>query len=136
MRLGALLAGLVWLAAAGAEPAGEVHLELNKLETQGEGCRVYLLFENGLPERLRSLKLDLVVFDPDGVIARRVAVDAGALTAGKTVLKVFDLAELPCGEIGRMLLNDVPECAGEAGARSDCVEVVRTSSRSDVELIK
>ena len=136
MRGSLVFAAALWATAASGAPSGELRVELNKLESVGEGCRVYLLFENGIEESLRSLKLDLVMFDQESVIARRLAVEGGPLAAGKTVLKVFDVPDLPCSALSRVLLNDVPACAAAEGERSDCLEVVETSSRTDAEFIK
>jgi hypothetical protein len=119
---------------AGAAPL--VAAELNKLEPQGDACRAYLVLKNEVPVAFDTLKLDLVLFDGDGVVARRLAVDAAPLAAGKTSLKVFDIAGQACGAIGRILLNDVIACAGPDGPRSDCLGLVAPSARGSVQFIK
>ena len=49
-------------------------IELTQLETVEGACRAYLLFENKSGSAFDSLKLDLVMFDPNGVINKRLAV--------------------------------------------------------------
>jgi hypothetical protein len=115
------------LAAGGASP---IRIELNKLEKSGEACRAYLLIDNGKGEALRSLKLDLFALDPDGVIAKRVALEVGPFDAGKTVVKVFEFAGLPCDRLARILLNDVMACDAPDGARTDCLARIETASRA------
>jgi len=115
---------------------GAVTVELNKLEPNGEACRAYLVLENGAARAFETLRLDLVMFDADGVVARRLGVEAAPLPAGKTSLKVFDLDGLSCGQVGRVLLNDVLACADASGARGDCLSLVSVSSRGPVEFIK
>ena len=126
--------------AAKAVKAGDPSLaiELNKLEPHDQGCRTYLVFANRAPQTLESLRLDLIFFGADGVIARRLAVDAGPLRPKKTSVKLFDIANLPCDGIGQVLLNDIPVCAGESqAAPSDCMSGVAVSSRiANVPLIQ
>lgn len=115
-RIGALLAALALHAVALAEEAG-VAVELNKLEQVEDACRAFLVIENGLEAGFETLALDLVVFDADGVIAERLAVDLAPLAAGKTSVKAFDIAGLACAEAGRFLMNGVLDCrtAGDGG---------------------
>lgn len=133
------LTGLVGAGDARAEDegtGGAVEVELNKLEPAEQGCRVYLLLSNGTDEAFRSLELDLVMFDDDGIVARRLALETAPLDAGRTQIKVFDLAELGCDAIGRVLLNGVLACEGPSGPREGCLEAIRVSSKADVPLIR
>lgn len=116
---------------------GRVTIELNKLETNGNGCHPYLVFENRTEIDFGSLKLDLVMFDGDGIIARRVAVEGAPLPPGKMAVKVFDLPDLACERIGRVLLNGLTQCADPAGERRGCLALIDTASRAaDVAFIQ
>src|SRR3546814_6586969 len=89
--LAILAALLAPLAAAGPSraqaPGGEiVSIELNKLEPQGEACRAYLVVKNSGEQGFDSLKLDLVMFDRTGVVAKRLAVQAAPLDRKSTRL--------------------------------------------------
>ena len=120
-------------------PAAEgkaVTVELNKLEPNGQACRAYVVLSNGAGVAYDSLKLDLVLFDVDGVVAKRLAVETAPLAAGKTSLKVFDIDALPCAGIGRVLLNDVLACAAGGGARADCLADLAPTTRGPVPFIK
>jgi hypothetical protein len=142
----ALLGSLAGLLSAGsvlAEPAvGEaVTVELNKLEPNGAACRAYLVAKNAAARAFDSLKLDLVMFDRNGVVAKRLAVQAAPLPVGKTSLKVFDIEGHDCAEIGSILLNDVLACAPAPpedanGAASGCLELVAASARGEVPFTK
>src|SRR5690625_603345 len=118
------------------EEQGTLVVELNKVEQLDNACRAYLLFENGQDSRFDEFRLDLVLFDGEGVIARRIAVEAAPLRAGRSVVKLFDLADLQCQTIDRVLLNDISPCADEAGPRDDCVDLVELRSRSDIEFFQ
>lgn len=112
-----------------------ISVELNKLEPQESGCRVYLVLTNG-GESFDAFKLDVVLFDPQGVITRRLAVDAAPLRAAKRAVKLFDVQGSPCETIGTVLINDVLECSGAAGPVPDCVSRVAVSSRAGIEFLK
>lgn len=129
-----LLATIV-LGASQACSAG-LGLELNKLEPGSKACRAYIVIENGTEDAFTTFRYDLVVFDATGIVARRLALETAPLPAGKTSLKVFDLDGLPCEQIGRILVNDVLDCADVAGARLDCLGLIEPSSRSTVPLIR
>ena len=116
--------------------SGVISVELNKMEQKGQNCRAYLVLKNKSGVALRSLKLDLVMFDAEGVVARRLAIEAAPLNVGKTSLRVFDIPKQSCDKISRILLNDIMECRGPIEARTDCLDLVKTSSRTNTPFIK
>lgn len=128
-------AGADAAAATGADAAA-ITVELNKLEPANAGCRAYLVVRNGTDTALASLRLDLVMFGTDGVIARRLAVETAPLPAGKTAVRLFDMAGTDCADIARVLLNDVLACRDAAGDRPDCLAQVATSSRAAADFIR
>ena len=119
-----------------AEGVSAVRVELNKLEEIKSGCRAYLLLENRSGRAYRSFKLDLVMFDAAGIVARRLAVEGAPLPEEKTSLRVFDVPGLPCSGIGRILVNDVLSCGEGADDRAACLAAIQPASRSETELIK
>ena len=127
--LGAMALGIAAVCPLRAEEAGDIRVELNRLEPQGEACRAYLVVRNAAPDALQSLKLDLFAFDLDGVVARRIAVEVGPLTAGKTSVKLFDFAGIACPRFSRVLVNDVLACDGRDGPRTACLDRLATASR-------
>lgn len=121
---------------AEAMTKGRVGVELNKLESVGDACRAYLVLSNGAGVTLKSLKLDLVMFDPEGVVTRRLAVEAAPISKGKTSIKVFDIAGMACGGISRVLLNGVMSCADAKAKRDDCAALIQVSHRTKVPLFQ
>lgn len=135
--------------AARAAPAAWP-IELNKLEpiptgTPGApGCRAYIVMQDPDPAPIEQLRLDLVLFGTDGVIARRIALDLGPMAAGKTAVRLFDMPGLPCTDIGRVLINDVLACrmgasAGGQAADQDhaaCLDRLTPTSRALAPLAK
>ncbi|MBU0723745.1 MAG: Tat pathway signal sequence domain protein [Alphaproteobacteria bacterium] len=128
--------GLAMAGTAQAQGAGSIAIELNKLEDQPNACRAYMLFENPGQSTFSEFQLDLVLFDTNGVIARRLSLDAAPLRADKTSVKLFDIEGLACERISRILLNDVLTCADDSGKRTDCVKLIQTSSRVTAKFSK
>lgn len=116
--------------------ADSINIELNKFEDREDACRAYLVFENNTDTTFTEFKLDLVMFNPDGIIARRLALDAAPLRADKTSVKLFDIGGLACADIGRILINDVMGCRDSGGERTDCIGLVTPTSRNSVPFIK
>ncbi len=126
------MAGLAWVGAATvvtfavahpsmAADATKVAIELNKLETQDKGCRAYIVVDNQGPTAFQAMKLDLILFQPDGVIGRRFAVDLAPLKASKRTVKLFDLDGTACDKVGSLLINDVVDCKADSGPLTDCL---------------
>lgn len=131
----AALALNVALASTGRAAEARIALELNKLEPAGPACRAYLALKSDLNVTLESLTLDLVLFDAEGVVFRRVAVETGPLRAGKSAVRAFDIADAQCDALSRMLLNGVLTCAGAEGPHAGCLELIDVSSRTAAPLI-
>jgi hypothetical protein len=130
------LLGVCLVILSGIAAAQEINVELNKLEQVEGACRAYLVFDNSAGPAIEALQLDLILFDRDGVISRRLAVDTAPLRASKTTVKLFDIPDLGCDDIHRILINEVHECRTVAGPQSDCIERLRPSSRADALFVK
>jgi hypothetical protein len=138
-QVGAVCAALGLLVVAqplvAAEP--ELLIELNKLEDTDQGCRSLFLFDNGTGHELNRFRVDLILFDPEGVYAKQLLLDMAPLTDDKKVLASFLLAEQqPCSAIGSILVNGLPVCENGSGAQLDCVALLKVESRTDVPLEK
>lgn len=117
-------------------PSGGFSLELNRLDGVGGDCRVTLVEKNGTASAFAALKLDLVVFDKEGLVVKRVGVDAGPLKVGRTVVKTFDLKAIACQSVGRLLVNDVLSCDAEGLAADACLDAVEPRSRASASFDK
>ena len=91
-----------------------------------------MVLGNAGAEALDPVRLDLVLFGRDGVVARRLALDVGPLPHGRTQARIFDLAAQPCEGIGQVLLNDILACGGaDAATRNACIDRSVLASRVD-----
>jgi hypothetical protein len=141
-RLGAALlpiAACAWLSPAAPAQAAEepaLGIELNKLENTAEGCRSVFVFDNRTGHQLNRFRVDLILFDPDGVYSKQLLLDMAPLYPDKRTVTSFLLHEEPCDALGSLLVNDVPWCENGAGNTLDCVELLEVRSRTDVPLEK
>jgi len=133
---GLIVAAFLTAWSPGAVAQDGLRVELNKLEPLESACRAYLLFENRLDTQFNSLKLDLVMFNPDGVINKRLAVEGGPLPAGKTSVKLFDIQGVTCESVDRVLLNGVLACSDGQGEKSGCLDLIQTASRGSADFFK
>jgi hypothetical protein len=143
--LAALLSAccLVCVTAYAEEPAdksaagGEgVTLELNKLEPSDKGCRAYVVVTNPTQTAYDAFKLDLVLFQSDGVVGRRLALDLAPVRPDKKSVKLFELDGTQCDQIGSFLVNDVMECRTSTGAADDCLARLKVKSLTKVQISK
>jgi hypothetical protein len=126
-RLGFALALCLLAAPAFSTPDNAIAIELNSIETVQTGCRIAFLVENSGAAQIDSLKLDLAIFNREGVVQRRLVTEMGPIRKAKTIVRTFEL-DGECGQIGSILVNDVTACVpGDAGA---CLERLNLSSRS------
>jgi hypothetical protein len=131
-----VFASLVVGSATARAEQGSLSIELNKLEPQGQGCRAYFVVGNKTSTAYQELKLDLVLFRPDGVIGRRFAVDLGPLKPDKKSVKLFDIEGTACDQVGSFLINDVMECKSDTGPIADCLKDIGVSTLTNVQLNK
>lgn len=130
------LSAALGLGPAAAAAGLPLAVELNKLEPDGKSCRAYIVITNAADTALPVLKLDLIFFRPDGVIERRLALDLGPVRPDKKSVKTFGLDNLPCDNIGSVLVNDVLDCRDMTGPVQDCLDRLTVSSRASVQLSK
>jgi hypothetical protein len=134
-----LLAGAVAVAedAPAAPAAGDsVTLELNKLEKSEKGCRAYVVISNSTTTSYDAFKLNLVMFQTDGIIGRSFALDLAPVRPDKSSVKMFDLDGADCENIGKFLVNDVMECRATSGPAEDCLARLKVKSLTKVEISK
>jgi hypothetical protein len=136
LAAGLSLPAAVATAQNAAKTASKISVELNKLETVPNACRGYFVIGNGTADGLKELRLDVFLFDKAGVILRRVGLNFTGIRPERSKVVLFDIPEVACGEIGRLIVNDVLACTGSAGAPlADCATLVTTSTRAEAAFV-
>jgi hypothetical protein len=120
-------------AAATAAPAeGAITVELNKMVPVENACHIYFVVNNGGAEPLGELQVDVYLFDKQGVILRGVAFQFLDLRPARSRVAAFELPDLPCSDVGRVLLNKVLTCTDAAGAAIEgCGDRIAVSTRTE-----
>ncbi|MFT6223509.1 MAG: hypothetical protein ACJA1F_001353 [Paracoccaceae bacterium] len=113
--------------------SGNFGLELNNARSEGSGCRLTYVATNNTGVALDKTSYEVAVFDKDGVVSRLLILEFGQLQNGKTKVVQFDLADKPCGDISRLLVNSVSECTATDGSTPNCMGGLVTSSRGDIQ---
>lgn len=118
------------MAAAGE---GKIGVEFNDLQAGPNGCRAVFVINNGLDKPLDKLSLRVVAFDKDQHANLFLALDVGALPAAKTRIVRFDLgAGVACGDVSRLVLDDVTSCDGAGMDPAACLAALTLSTRAGV----
>ncbi len=133
--LGALL---LCAMAAGPLAAQDVatgfEIELNGAANTDDGnCRLTYVAINRTETAIDRSAYELAIFDAGGTVTQLLSLDFGALVAGKTKILQFDLGGA-CGDISRIVVNDVLAC--EAGGQADsgiCLDGLTARSRADIQ---
>ncbi len=117
--------------------AGKLGIEVNKFEEiEGGGCRAYFLFANDTPNSFEGFEMSLAIFDKSGVIDRLLSIDAAPLPVARTTLKLFEVPQIACANIGQILLHDVPVCKPQNAETVDCYPLINLTSRTSAPLVK
>ena len=114
-----------------APAAPGLALELNALTSSETGCRVTFLATNRLGTELTRSAFEIALFGAGGSIERLVSLDFKAMPEGKTRVLQFDIGELGCDKVSRVLINDVVACEGTGLDPKVCLSGLSTVSRLD-----
>ena len=95
-----------------------------------------MVVNNSSETAYQSFKIDLVLFQTDGVIGKRFSIDLAPLKPKKKSVKLFEIDGIQCDKIGSLLINDVMECKADAGPVPNCLDSLKTSTLTNVQLSK
>lgn len=110
---------------------GKLSIELNKFEAgENGGCRAFFLFRNQTDNSFEGFEMSLAILDGNGVIDRLLSIDAAPLPVQRTVLKLFEIPEIDCGNISEILLHDLPVCKPQNAEPIDCFPLLALDSKT------
>ena len=107
-------------------------LELNRAEAQAGSCRLTFVAENRLGADLAKAGYEIVLFDAKGLVERLTVFDFGAMPAGKTLVRRFDLAGADCAGLSRILVNGAASCEGPGIDAGACAAGLETRNKTAI----
>ena len=129
-----LAIALLYPAVAGAQQK-QLTIELNKVQQSQDGCRLSFIAVNEMGANLETTSMEVVFFDSSDIVSEMLLLDFGRLPSDKTKVVEFVLQQQDCGQISRVLVNDVVECssAEEQNMTRECFSALKTSNRAEIE---
>ncbi|MDN5786746.1 hypothetical protein [Pseudorhodobacter sp.] len=108
---------------------GNIELELNTANDEGQGCRLTYVATNNTAVALEKSSYEVAVYNTEGIVQRLLVLEFGWLPVGKTRVVQFDLPDQGCATISRISVNGPVECLSEAGPENVCRDQQLLSSR-------
>jgi hypothetical protein len=131
-----LAAAALVLAPVGAAQAqdGGLSLELNNATAvEGGGCRLTFVAVNDADQDVAEVIYELVFFDAEGRAGLAPNFKFDGLTVGKTRIVSFNLGDLSCADISRIVVNKAVSCDLASGETGDfCISGLATQTRTNI----
>lgn len=108
-------------------------IDLNGLAPSQGACRLTFVVRNGLQADIAKSAFELALFNKNGFVERLITLDFKQLPRGKTRVRQFDLAELECSSLARILINDAHECSGPGLTPDACMDNLAATTVTDLE---
>lgn len=116
-------------AGASFAQSGNFELELNSATDVPEGCRLTFVATNNTSVALTSTAYEVAAFNPEGVVSGLLVFEFGEMPAGKTRVVQFDVPDLACTALSRLLVNGQDSCEAADGPQAVCMQALSASSR-------
>jgi hypothetical protein len=136
----ALLTGwlLVATSASAQQPApngndkggGKLNVALNALAPSAKGCMMTFVAENDLATPISKIAFELAFFNDKNAVDRITVLDFRDLPVGKKRVRQFDMPNVKCEGISRVIVNDTTVCDGPAAG--ECKAGLATRSETSV----
>ncbi|GAA6160702.1 hypothetical protein NBRC116589_28760 [Ruegeria sp. HU-ET01832] len=114
---------------------GNLQIELNALQDVEQGCRMNFLVENKTGVDIEDASFETVIFDTSGSLITLTLYPFRELPVDRPRLRRFDLRDVSCASIGQVLINGAKKCSVEGADSPICIEALKLSTRTDVELL-
>lgn len=112
-----------------AAQTGTFELELNTAADAAEVCRLTFVATNNTSVALTQTSYEMALFGKDDVYAMSVIFEFGELPLGKTRVVQFDLPDMKCEAVTRILVNNPDKCETAEGGSDICIKGLTATSR-------
>lgn len=108
---------------------GNFELELNTFLDIPDGCRLTFVATNNTGIELTQAAFEVAAFNAEGVVQSLLVLEFGGLPLGKTRVVQFDLPQMKCEGLSRLLVNGQDACDSADGKHDVCLKSLSASSR-------
>ena len=129
----AALAHVFASALAVSAQSGNFVLELNNASDVEDSCRLTYVATNNTGIGLTKTSYEVAIFDSEGRVSNLLVLEFGQLPIAKTKVVQFDLKGSACGNISRIVVNNLAECDSADGSHDFCLSALITSSRTQIQ---
>ncbi|PDS98015.1 hypothetical protein CO659_08630 [Rhizobium sp. S9] len=134
VRFAAVAAGVMMavsnVAQAQDAAGAKLNVELNALAPSQKGCMMTFVALNLLPAAINKVSFELAFFNDKNAVDRITVLDFRDLPQGKKRVRQFDMPNVKCESVARILINDTPVCDGPAAG--ECMKGLVTRSQISV----
>jgi hypothetical protein len=116
--------------AAAAPAAAGIEVELNALTPSQKGCMMTFVALNGLASPVNKISFELAFFNEKNAVDRITVLDFQDLPQGRKRVRQFDMPNVKCESVTRILVNDTPVCDGPGAG--ECMKGLVTRSQISV----
>ena len=125
-----VVSGVCQAHAQEAAPAAALDVELNSLTPSQKGCMMTFVAQNNLPAAISKISFELAFFNDKNAVDKITVLDFRDLPQGKKRVRQFDMPNVRCEGVTRILINDTPVCDGPAVG--ECMKALVTRSQISV----
>lgn len=116
-------------------PPPSLALSLNSVEQADQNCRLVFVIDNKLNSDIEKFALEVVLFASDEKVERFALFDFNSLPSNKIRVRQFELPEADCGQLSKVLINGSAACEGGTLTGTECLENLKLSSQTRIEVI-
>lgn len=113
-----------------APAAAKLNVELNALTPSTKGCMMTFVAENDLSTPISKISFELAFFNEKSAVDKVTVLDFRDLPVGKKRVRQFDMPNVKCEAVTRIIINDTPVCDGPAAG--ECKAALTTHSQISV----
>jgi hypothetical protein len=119
-----------WAQQATPAPAAKLNVELNALTPSAKGCMMTFVAENDMATAINKISFELAFFNEKSTVDKVTVLDFRDLPVAKKRVRQFDMPNMKCENVTRVIINDTPVCDGPAAG--ECKAGLATKSQISV----
>jgi len=115
---------------AAASAANGLEVELDSLAPSEKGYMMTFVALNNLAAPISKISFEIAFFNDKNAVEQVTVLDFRDLPQGKKRVRQFELPNVKCESVTRLLINDAPVCAGPAAG--ECMKGLVTRSQVSI----